>query len=79
MLILHHCFCRLLGLKAQLSAELCPSFVNSNHFWCLILTGWGRTGNGILAEIGDSREWERKEPGVGVLKGSEVGEFGNSA
>ena len=23
--------------------------------------------------------WERKEPGVGVLKGSEVGEFGNSA
>lgn len=55
MLFLHHCSCTLLGLKAQHSAELCPSFVNCNHFWCLILTGWGRTGNGILAEIGDSR------------------------
>ena len=54
-LFLHYCFCRLLGLKAQLCAELCPSYVDSSHFWFLILTGWGKTGNGILGEIGGRR------------------------
>ena len=44
------------AVKAQLSAKLCPScYVDCNHFWCLILTGWGKTGNGILGEIGDRR------------------------
>ena len=55
-LFLHHCFCRLLVLKAQCSAELCASYVEWNQFWCLVLTGWGKTENGILGEIGGRRD-----------------------
>lgn len=65
MLFLHHCFCRLLGLKAQLSAELCPSSAVS------LMSHIDRLGEDREWNPGRNRgqegygRWERKEPEVG--------------
>ena len=66
------------AVKAQLSAELCPScYVDCNHI--------DRLGEDMEWNPGRNRgqegygRWERKEPEVGVLKGLEVGEFCDNA